>query len=147
MYLVVIMDWYSRRVLAWRISNTLEAEFCVAALEEAIRRHGCPEIFNTDQGSQFTSQAFTGVLESHGIQISMDGRGRFHDNIFVERLWWTTKYQYLYLHAFEGGMDLRRGLGEWFGFYNQERPHQALNNMTPDEVYFGGAASNFEVAA
>ena len=111
MYLVTIMDWYSRKVLAaWRLSNTLDTEFYVAALEEAIKLHGCPEIFNTDQGSQFTSQAFTGLLESHGIQISMDGRDRFQDNIFIERLWWTVKYQYLYLHTFDNGTELRQGL-------------------------------------
>jgi putative transposase len=136
MYLVAIMDWYSRKVLAWRLSNTLDTEFCVAALEEAIALHGCPEIFNTDQGSQFTSQAFTGLLDSHGIQVSMDGRGRFQDNIFIERLWWTVKYQYLYLHTFDNGTELRQGLKGWFNFYNEERPHQSLDDKTPDEVYY-----------
>jgi putative transposase len=137
MYLVAVMDWYSRKVLAWRLSNTLDADFCVAALEDAIKRYGRPEIFNTDQGSQFTSQAFTKTLEDNDIKISMDGRGRFQDNIFIERLWWTVKYQYLYLHAFKDGADLRQGLRGWFRFYNQERFHQSLDDKTPDEVYYG----------
>jgi putative transposase len=136
MYLVAVMDWYSRKVLAWRLSNTLDADFCVSALEEAIRRYGRPEIFNTDQGSQFTSHAFTKILEKNDIRISMDGRGNFQDNIFIERLWWTVKYQYLYLHAFSDGGELRRGLGNWFRFYNQERFHQSLDDKTPDEVYY-----------
>ena len=137
MYLVAIMDWHSRKVLSWRVSNTLDAEFCVEALEEAIQIHGCPEIFNTDQGSQFTSNDFTGKLEEHGIKVSMDGRGRYQDNIFVERLWWTVKYHYLYLHVFNNGTELRQGLKNWFLFYNQERFHQSLGDKTPDEVYFG----------
>ena len=136
MYLVAVMDWYSRKVLAWRLSNTLDADFCVSALEEAIRRYGRPEIFNTDQGSQFTSHAFTKILEKNDIRISMDGRGNFQDNIFIERLWWTVKYQYLYLRAFSDGGELRRGLGNWFRFYNQERFHQSLDDKTPDEVYY-----------
>ena len=137
MYLAVVMDWYSRKVLAWQLSNTLEADFCVAALEEALLHHGRPEIFNTDQGAQFTSQAFTGILKSHEVQISMDGRGRVQDNIFIERLWWTIKYQYLYLWTFDNGTQLRQGLSQWFQLYNQERSHQALDNLTPDEVYYG----------
>jgi putative transposase len=136
MYLVAVMDWNSRKVLAWRLSNTLDAEFCVAALAEAIQLYGCPEIFNTDQGSQFTSRAFTDLLKSHDIKISMDGRGHFMDNIFIERLWWTVKYQYLYLHAFDNGTDLRQGLKNWFRFYNQDRFHQSLSDKTPDEVYY-----------
>lgn len=136
MYLVAVMDWYSRKVLSWRLSNTLDADFCVSALEEAISLHGCPDIFNTDQGSQFTSHAFTNILKKHDIQISMDGRGNFRDNIFIERLWWTVKYQYLNLHAFENGPELRRGLKNWFKFYNQERFHQSLDDKTPDEVYY-----------
>lgn len=136
MYLVAVMDWNSRKVLSWRVSNTLDADFCVDALEEAIHRFGAPEIFNTDQGAQFTSSAFTDVLKHHNIKISMDGRGRVQDNIFIERLWWTVKYHYLYLHAFDHGMQLRNGLKEWFRFYNQERSHQALDNLTPDEVYY-----------
>ena len=137
MYLVAVMDWYSRKVLSWRVSNTMEADFCVEALEEAIESFGPPSIFNTDQGAQFTSNAFTGVLKRHDIQISMDGRRRVQDNIFIERLWWTLKYQYLYLRSFDTGTELRQGLRQWFAFYNQERSHQALDNMTPDEVYYG----------
>jgi putative transposase len=136
MYLVAVMDWYSRKILSFRVSNTLDSEFCIEALEEALRRYGRPEIFNTDQGSQFTSRGFVGVLESHGIQVSMDGRGRVQDNIFIERLWWTLKYHYIYLHAFDSGSELRQGLRQWVDFYNQERPHQALDNLTPDEVYY-----------
>jgi putative transposase len=136
MYLVAVMDWHSRKVLAWRLSNTPDAAFCVAALEEAIRLHGSPEICNTDQGCQFTSHAFTNVLKENGIKISMDGRGNFHDNILIERLWWTIKYHYLYLHAFENGVDLRQGLKSWFRFYNRERFHQSLDGKTPDEVYY-----------
>ena len=136
MYLVAIMDWNSRKVLSWRLSNTLDTDFCVEALEEAINRFGTPEIFNTDQGAQFTSNAFTNVLKHHDIKISMDGRGRVQDNIFIERLWWTVKHHYLYLHVFDNGTQLRNGLNEWFRFYNQERFHQALDNLTPDEVYY-----------
>jgi putative transposase len=136
MYLVAVMDWYSRKVLSWRLSNTLDADFCVSALEEAIRLYGRPEIFNTDQGSQFTSRAFTKTLEDNDIRISMDGRGNFRDNIFIERLWWTVKYQYLYLHAFNDGAELRQGLRNWFRFYNKERFHQSLDDKTPDEVYY-----------
>jgi len=136
MFLMAVMDWHSRKVLSWRLSNTLDAEFCVAALQEAITCHGTPEIFNTDQGAQFTSQAFTTVLEAQGIAVSMDGRGRVQDNIFIERLWWTLKYQYLYLRSFDSAVDLRRGLTEWFIFYNSQRPHQTLDGLTPDEVYY-----------
>ena len=136
MYLVAVMDWYSRKVLSWRVSNTLDSEFCIDAVSEAIGRYGIPEIFNTDQGAQFTSRGFTGLLESQGIQISMDGRGRVQDNIFIERLWWTLKYQYLYLWSFDSGKDLRQGLRQWFDFYNRDRSHQALDNLTPDEVYY-----------
>ena len=136
MYLVAVMDWHSRKVLSWRVSNTMEADLCVEAVQEAIQRYGTPEIFNTDQGAQFTSDAFTGVLKEHGISISMDGRRRVQDNIFIERLWWTTKYHYLYLRAFETGAELRKGLRSWFSFYNRERSHQSLDNATPDEVYF-----------
>jgi putative transposase len=135
MYLVAVMDWYSRKVLFWRVSNTMEADFCVEAAQEAIRRYGAPEIFNTDQGTQFTSSTFTGLLKEHGIAISMDGRRRVQDNIFIERLWWTLKYHYLYLRSFANGTELRKGLREWFLFYNHERFHQALDNQTPDEVY------------
>ena len=136
MYLVAVMDWHSRKVLSWQLSNTLDTDFCVQAVEQAIGRFGTPEIFNTDQGAQFTSDAFTGLLKEHGINISMDGRGRVQDNIFIERLWWTLKYQYLYLWSFGSGSELRQGLEQWFEFYNAQRFHQALDNLTPDEVYF-----------
>jgi len=136
MYLVAVMDWHSRKILSWRISNTLDTDFCVEAVEEALSRYGVPEIFNTDQGAQFTSNEFTELLKSHKVQISMDGRGRVQDNIFIERLWWTLKYQYLYLWSFNNGTELRQGLDQWFEFYNSERCHQALDNLAPDEVYF-----------
>lgn len=136
MYLVAVMDWYSRKVLSWRISNTMDSDFCIAAVKEAMSKYGPPEIFNTDQGSQFTSGTFTGLLESNGIRVSMDSRGRYQDNIFIERLWWTVKYQYLYLRTFESAVDLRKGLIHWFKFYNQERPHQAFNGLSPDDIYF-----------
>jgi putative transposase len=116
MYLVVIMDWHNRKILAWRISNTLKSDFCVNALQEALRHYGASEIFNTDQGTQFTSNAFTETLNDHGVKISMDGRGRCQDNIFIERLWWTIKHHYLYLHSFDGGSDLRRGLSRWIRY-------------------------------
>jgi putative transposase len=135
-YLVAVMDWYSRKILSWRVSNTLDTEFCVEALSEALSRFGRPEIFNTDQGAQFTATAITDVLKSHHVQISMDGRGRVQDNIFIERLWWTVKHHYLYLHVFDNGKQLRNGLNEWLRFYNQERFHQALDNLTPDAVYY-----------
>jgi putative transposase len=137
MYLVAVMDWYSRKILSWRVSNTMNANFCVEALQEALSRYGRPEIFNTDQGSQFTSKDYTGTLKGHDVKISMDGRGRCQDNIFIERLWWTIKYQYLYLHAFENGLALRRGLTEWIDRYNYDRGHSALDDKTPDEVYYG----------
>jgi len=137
MYLVVVMDWYSRKILSWRISNTLEPDFCVQALQEALSRYGRPEIFNTDQGAQFTSNDFIQTLKDNQIAISMDGRGRCQDNIFVERLWWTIKHQYLYLHSFDTGSALRRGLNIWISFYNHDRGHSALDNRTPDEAYFG----------
>jgi putative transposase len=134
-YLVAIMDWASRHVLAWRLSNTLDADFCVDALEEALGRFGAPEIFNTDQGSQFTSQAFTGVLLAAGVAISMDGRGRFMDNIFIERLWRSLKYEEVYLHAYDSVAEARAAIGGWITFYNDERPHQALGYRTPSEVF------------
>src|SRR6476620_730080 len=124
-YLVAIMDWHSRAVLAWRPSNTLHADFCVEALEEALRRFGRPEVFNTDQGSQFTSTDFTGVLKAHGIRISMDGKGRCMDNIFIERLWRSLKYESVYLHAYASVPEARAGIGAWLNFYNEERLHQA----------------------
>ncbi len=137
LYLVVIMDWYSWYVLAWRLSNTLETDFCVEALEEALRK-GVPEMFNTDQGGQFTSQVFTGLLEQHGVRISMDGKGRYTDNLFIERLWRSLKYEEVYLKAYTGGKEARAGIGEYFDFYNLERPHQALGYQTPAEVFING---------
>jgi len=134
MYLVAIMDWYSRYVLAWRLSNTLDSDFCVDALEEALGK-GTPEIFNTDQGSQFTGEAFTKVLLRHGIQISMDGKGRCRDNVFVERLWRSLKYEEVYLKGYQRVPEARAGIGAYFRFYNQERPHQALGYRTPGEVF------------
>jgi len=136
LYLVAILDWYSRRVLAWRVSNTLDTEFCVLCLEDALRRHGRPEIFNTDQGAQFTADAFTQVLKEHGIAISMDGKGRALDNVFVERLWRTVKYEYIYLNPAETGTALKQGLTTYFDWYNQQRAHSSLDDQTPDEVYF-----------
>jgi putative transposase len=135
LYLVAVMDWASRAVLAWRLSNTMDAAFCVSALEEALARFGRPEIFNTDQGSQFTSAAFTGVLAAAGIRISMDGRGRWMDNVFIERLWRSLKYECVYLHAFETGSELRAGLSKWISYYNAGRPHSGLGGSTPDEAY------------
>jgi putative transposase len=135
LYLVVIMDWFSRKVLAWRLSNTMDADFCVTALEEAIARFGKPEIFNTDQGSQFTSFAFTNTLRDADIRISMDGRGRWMDNVFIVRLWRSLKYECVFLNAFETGSEARTGIGCWIGFYNADRPHSAFGGRTPDEVY------------
>jgi putative transposase len=137
LYLVAILDWATRKVLAWRLSNTLTSDFCVAALNEALARYGEPEIFNTDQGSQFTSADFTDVLKAHAIQISMDGRGRYHDNIFVERLWWTVKHEWVYLRPAANGIEQHRSLAAFFEWYNRRRPHQSLNWSTPDEAYFG----------
>jgi putative transposase len=135
LYLVVIMDWVSRAVLAWRLSNTLGAEFCVEALEEALSLHGRPEIFNTDQGSQFTSDDFTGTLQNHAITISMDGKGRYMDNIFVERLWRSLKYEEVYLNAYASVAEAKAGIGSWLAFYNEERQHQSLGYRTPRQTY------------
>ena len=134
MYLVAIMDWHSRRVLSWRVSNTMDTDFCIEALEEALQRFGAPEMFNTDQGAQFTSEAFTDVLKDHGIKISMDGKGRWIDNVFVERLWRSVKYEDVYLHAYETPTELRAGLARYFTFYNTRRRHSALDRRTPDAV-------------
>jgi len=134
-YLVAVMDWASRKVLSWRLSNTLDASFCVDALEEAIARYGVPEIFNTDQGSQFTAEEFTSLLSAHGISISMDGKGRWRDNVFVERLWKSVKYEEVYLKAYGSMAQARTELGRYFEFYNQKRRHQNLYSKTPDEVY------------
>lgn len=137
-YLVAIIDWYSRNVLSWRLSNTLDTTFCVDCLEEALHHHGTPEIFNSDQGVQFTSEAFTSVLKHKGVQISMDGRGRALDNIFVERLWRSVKYEDIYLKGYANMIELTVGLTEYFAFYNGERPHQSLSNLTPEQVYRSG---------
>lgn len=136
-YLVAIMDWHSRKVLSWRLSNSMDSDFCVEALEEALSRHGRPEIFNTDQGAQFTSESFTGVLKKAGIDISMDGKGRWIDNIFVERLWRSVKYEEVYLKAYETVAEARAGIGTYLEFYNSERRHQGMNRQTPDQVYMG----------
>ena len=135
-YLAAILDLYSRKVLAWRTSNTLTSDFCVEALQEALTRCGSPEIFNTDQGSQFTAKAFTDVLKDNAISISMDGKGRWVDNVFVERLWRSVKYEDIYLHAYETPKQINQALTSYFGFYNTRRPHQALDQCTPDAVYF-----------
>jgi putative transposase len=135
-YLCAVMDWHSRRVLAWRLSNTLTMDFCTDALQEAIARYGVPEIFNTDQGSQFTSMEFTGVLKDHGVRIRMDGKGRWLDNVFIERLWRSVKYEEVYQHAYAGIRQARSALARYFATYNTRRPHQALDGRTPDAVYF-----------
>lgn len=136
LYLVAIMDWSSRKVLSYRVSNTMESDFCVEALEEALSRYGKPEIFNTDQGAQFTSEAFTGVLKSAEISISMDGKGCWVDNVFVERLWRSLKYEEVYLKAYENTREARASIGAYFEYYNTGRRHQGLDRQTPDEAYF-----------
>jgi len=135
LYLVAIMDWASRKVLSWRLSNTLEADFCVEALSEALKRFGTPAIFNTDQGSQFTSLEFAERLKHAGVRISMDGKGRWMDNVMIERLWRSLKYECVYLNAFENGIEARRKIGNWIGYYNEERPHSSLEDRTPNEAY------------
>jgi putative transposase len=140
LYLVAIIDWASRAVLAWRLSNTMDSAFCVEAVEEALQRYGKPRIFNTDQGAQFTSAAFTGKLEAAGIAISMDGRGRFMDNIFIERLWRSIKYEEVHLKAYADGREARAGIGRWMDFYNCRRPHQAMKNQLPINVWRDGMA-------
>ena len=137
LYLVAIMDWHSRKVLGWQLSNTQDTQFCVEALEEAIERYGKPDIFNTDQGSQFTSILFTDVLKENDIRISMDGKGRWMDNIFIERLWRSLKYECVYLNAFDSIRQAQENIKHWMDFYNQERPHSSLNDRTPNETYFG----------
>jgi putative transposase len=136
LYLMAILDLASRKVLAWRLSNTLATDFCVEALQEALNRFGSPEIFNTDQGAQFTAPAFSAVLQAQGVRISMDGKGRWIDNVFVERLWRSVKYEEVYLHAYESPREANAALERYFRFYNGRRPHQALDNRTPDEAYF-----------
>ncbi len=143
LYLVAIMDWYSRYVVAWRLSNTLDADFCVEALKEALGK-GKPEVFNTDQGSQFTSEVFTGLLEQKGVRVSMDGKGRYSDNIFIERLWRTVKYEEVYLKAYSGGREAKAGIDDYFRFYNTQRPHQALGYRTPAEVFHGDSVQSTE---
>ncbi|WP_409997275.1 IS3 family transposase [Bradyrhizobium cosmicum] len=138
LYLVAIIDWASRAVLAWRLSNTMDAGFCLVALDEALARHGTPRIFNTDQGAQFTSATFTGRLEAAGVAISMDGRGRFMDNIFIERLWRSIKYEEVHLNAYADGREARAGIGSWMDFYNHLRPHQAMNNQFPMAAWRAG---------
>lgn len=138
MYLIAIMDWATRRVLSWRLSNTLDTRFCVEALKEALFKYGAPEIFNTDQGCQFTSEAFTSILKTWNIKISMDGKGRFRDNIFVERLWRTLKYERIYLQTYETGAELSKDMTYWFNYYNDGRKHTSLDKLTPNEAYFQG---------
>lgn len=134
-YLVAIIDWYSRKVLSWRISNTLDVGFCLEALQGAMEQYGTPEIFNSDQGSQFTSTIFTNCLKEADIKISMDGRGRCHDNIFIERLWRSVKYELIYIKEFENGKELTKEVNQWFNWYNHERPHQSLEYQTPNQLY------------
>ena len=134
-YLTAVLDWFSRRVLSWRLSITLEAVFCVEALEEALTKHGKPEIFNTDQGSQFTGSDFIGVLADHNIKISMDGKGAWRDNVFVERLWRSIKYEEVYLRAYDSVSDARHSIGRYLDFYNHRRPHSSLDGRTPDQAY------------
>jgi putative transposase len=135
-YLAVVLDWFSRRVLSWRLSITMEAAFCVETLKDALARHGKPDIFNTDQGSQFTGQAFTGVLIENGIAISMDGKGAWRDNVFVERLWRSVKYEEVYLKAYDNVSEARASIGRYLDFYNSRRPHSSLDGTTPDKAYF-----------
>jgi putative transposase len=135
-YLAVVLDWFSRRVLSWRVSITMEAAFCVETLEEALAKHGKPKIFNTDQGSQFTGAAFTGLLIKNGIAISMDGKGAWRDNVFVERLWRSVKYEEVYLRAYDSVSEARKSIGRYLDFYNGRRPHSSLDRRTPDQVYF-----------
>ena len=138
-YLAAVLDWATRRVLAWRLSITMTSDFCIEAVEEAIARYGCPEIFNTDQGSQFTSAAFTNLLQANNIRISMDGKGCWRDNVFVERLWKSVKYEEVYLHAYDTVDAARRSIGAYLNFYNERRPHSALDGNTPDTMYFNNA--------
>jgi putative transposase len=136
LYLVAIMDWHSRKVLSWRLSNSLDAAPCVEALEEALANYGTPEIFNSDQGCQFTSEDFTDVLKDNGVKISMDGKGRWMDNVFIERLWRSLKYEEVYLKAYDSVAQAKQGIGDWLMFYNEERRHASLSRMTPDQVYY-----------
>jgi putative transposase len=135
-YLAAVIDWFSRRVLSWKLSITMDVSFCLEALDEALAKYGKPEMFNTDQGSQFTSLAFTDRLKQDGIKISMDGKGRWADNVFVERFWRSLKYEHVYLYAWESVSAARSGIGSYIEFFNQQRPHSSLNRLTPDQVYF-----------
>jgi putative transposase len=145
-FLIAVLDWYSRRVLSWRLSNTLTTDFCIEAVEEAMRLYGRPDILNTDQGSQFTSADFTGLLEANGIRVSMDGKGCWRDNVFVERLWRTIKYEEVYLHAYGSMDEAKRHLREYLKFYNSIRPHRSLDGRTPDAVYYEGAEAEKHAA-
>ena len=145
LYLVAVMDWYSRKVLSWKLSNTLNTDFCVAALEEAMAKYGKPAIFNTDQGCQFTSFEFTQILKDAGIKISMDSKGRWMDNIMIERLWRSLKYECIYLHAFETGSAAREGIRNWIRLYNEERPHSSLDDKTPNEAYWNLPRAGYPV--
>ncbi len=148
LYLVAVMDWASRKVLSWRLSNTLDADFCIEALKEALARFPCPRIFNTDQGSQFISLEFTQALKEAGVRISMDGKGRWMDNVMIERLWRSLKYECVYLHAFETGGQARKGIGDWIDDHNQRRPHSSLDGNPPDEAYWAlSTAGTVEAAA
>ena len=135
-YLAAVLDWATRRVLSWRLSNSMTTDFCMEAVEEAVQRYGSPGIFNTDQGSQFTSTEFVSLIQGHGIQVSMDGKGRWVDNVFVERLWKSVKYEEVYLHAYDSVAQAQQGLQSYFKFYNERRPHSSLDGKTPDSVYF-----------
>ena len=135
LYLVAVMDWYSRKILTWRLSNTMDSDFCVDALNDAIQRYGKPRIFNTDQGAQFTSKVFTDVLRNAGILISMDGRGQWKDNVFIERFWRSLKYECVFLNAFETGAEARKGIGSWIRYYNSRRPHSTHRGRTPSQAY------------
>ena len=135
-YLAAVMDWFARRILAWQLSNTMDASFCINAVEEALAKYGCPQVFNTDQGSQFTSADFTGVLSRNDIAISMDGKGAWRDNVFVERFWRTIKYEEVYLHAYDSIGEARQAIGRYLDFYNARRPHAALDRRTPDQAYY-----------
>jgi putative transposase len=145
LYLVAVMDWHSRKVLSWKLSNTLDAEFCVEALKESLAKYGKPVIFNTDQGSQFTSSSFTQALKDAEVKISMDSKGRWMDNITIERLWRSLKYECIYLHAFETGSEVRKGIDKWIRRYNEERPHSSLDDKTPDEAYWNLPRAGYPV--
>lgn len=145
LYLVAVMDWYSRKVLSWRLSNTLDTDFCVEALKEALAKYGKPAIFNTDQGSQFTSFEFTNTLKNTDVKISMDSKGRWMDNVMIERLWRTLKYECIYLHAYEKGSEVRKGIEKWIRRYNEERPHSSLDDRTPHEAYWNLPKAGYPV--